>query len=123
MDEVRDRIARLYRTIGNENKSYFGKIIGVSGTMVSQYLEGKKTPGSDKIIDICLACNVSADWLLFGDELKFKNGTKVEKSIKPDDEMTSIEELRELLDFYRNENRELKQRLSIYEAKKVPGGS
>lgn len=45
-----------------------GKAIGKSRKTVELYLTARATPDAQTLMRICEALNVSADWILFGDE-------------------------------------------------------
>ena len=48
----------------NLNQTQFAKLIGVKQSQVSEWLKGKSKPGYDNLKAICLAMNISADYLL-----------------------------------------------------------
>lgn len=49
-------------------QSELGKAIGKSRKTVELYLTARATPDAQTLMRICEALNVSADWILFGDE-------------------------------------------------------
>ena len=56
----------------NLNQTQFAKLIGVKQSQVSEWLNGKNKPGYDNLKTICLALNISADYLLgLDDKTKF----------------------------------------------------
>ena len=48
----------------NLNQTEFAKLIGVKQSQVSEWLKGKSKPGYDNLKAICLALDVSADFIL-----------------------------------------------------------
>ena len=56
----------------NLNQTSLAKLIGVKQSQVSEWLKGKSKPGYDNLKSICLALNISADYLLgLDDKTKF----------------------------------------------------
>lgn len=54
------------------NQTKLANIIGVKQSQVSEWLNGKNKPGYDNLKTICLALNISADYLLgLDDKTKF----------------------------------------------------
>ena len=48
------------------NRNDLGKILGITGGAVGHYLSGRNQPSVETFMKICMALDVSADWLLFG---------------------------------------------------------
>ena len=48
----------------NLNQSEFALKVGVKQSQVSEWLSGKNKPGYDKLKAICVALDISADYLL-----------------------------------------------------------
>lgn len=56
--------ARLRELQGNMSVTDFADKLGLSRQTVGFYLNGNRIPDSETLIQICNACQVSADWLL-----------------------------------------------------------
>lgn len=48
------------------NRDDLAKILGITGGAVGHYLSGRSQPSVETFMKICMALDVSADWLLFG---------------------------------------------------------
>ena len=66
--DVIDRLKAL-RTQFNMTQVDFGKAIGMSQGNISEMERGKFNPSIDTIISACKYFNISANWLLLGEEL------------------------------------------------------
>lgn len=71
-----------------------GKVLGVSGPMVSNYRKGEKLPSMPTAIDISIACGVCVEWLLTGRGAKYP-GDEVSLSVQLQDK--TVDEIYELL--------------------------
>ena len=85
---------RLSQFVKDREKASFGKKIGASGEMVTQYLNGS-IPRGDTLFNISKAIGRSVEWLLTGQETDrdFKQG---ETEVSPQDQPT-ISSLIELI--------------------------
>lgn len=57
---------RLYKAVNNTGVGTVYVLTGIPKASLISYTEGKTIPTADKLAKICKACNVSADWVLFG---------------------------------------------------------
>lgn len=57
-------ILKEFLILNNLTQTEFAKAIGVKQSQVSEWLKGKAKPGYDTLRKICLAYNLSADYLL-----------------------------------------------------------
>jgi len=57
-------VARLSILRGNANVSAFAAKCEIAQPMMDRYLKGENTPSAEKVIQICIKCGCSADWLL-----------------------------------------------------------
>lgn len=63
----------------NLNQTSLAKLIGVKQSQVSEWLKGKSKPGYDNLKAICIALNISADYLLgLDDKTKFKKNRHID---------------------------------------------
>ena len=62
---TRFKTARLER---NESADQFGALVGVSGSTVHRWEnpDSDSNPDSRKLLQICMQCDISPTWLLFG---------------------------------------------------------
>lgn len=70
------KIKLLGERLKNERRSQsmtqtdLGKLIGIGKAYMSMLESGKRRPGSHKLMQLCKALGVSADWLLGLSEVK-----------------------------------------------------
>lgn len=60
---VRARLARALADCGMSGRE-LARLSGVSEACLSRILTGKRLPNPDALVRLCVALNVSADWLL-----------------------------------------------------------
>lgn len=63
---------RIKQLRGKEPQEVFAKRFGVSRSTILRYESGDREPDSGFIIALCREYNVSANWLLLGDDYKNK---------------------------------------------------
>jgi transcriptional regulator with XRE-family HTH domain len=75
------REALLDRWPGERMQSVWAKSLNVSAPTLSEWLNGLKMPGTEKLIEICLALDVGVEWLATGkgDKLPIKSQKKEPK--------------------------------------------
>jgi len=64
-----------FRSLRNqgENQVEFAKRLGISRPTVAQYENEKRIADSEILVQICLKCSVSADWLLGLSDIRFRD--------------------------------------------------
>lgn len=70
---------RIRQLRGKETQADFGVRFGISRNTVTRYESGGRDPDAGFIVALCKRYNVSANWLLLGDDYK----NKEKKSDKP----------------------------------------
>lgn len=70
--EIGKRITEIRKSL-NMNKEQFAKLIGMSGQYLGTVEKGVNGLSLDKLITICKKTNVSADYILFGNQIINKN--------------------------------------------------
>jgi SOS-response transcriptional repressor LexA len=69
--EFINRVKSLVNDTANGVYSRFALTTGVTPTTMQRYLEGRAQPGYNVIKQMCAACGVTPNWLLFGWEPKY----------------------------------------------------
>lgn len=64
--ELSELTLRLKALIGEDSVSAFARKVGLSESLIRKYLKGSE-PSVLKAAKIAKRCNVSLDWLVFGD--------------------------------------------------------
>lgn len=65
MNNFFDRVvSRLLTLKGDMNVSRFAEHCGIAQPLMDRYIKGVNLPSLDKVIQICLKCGCSSDWLL-----------------------------------------------------------
>lgn len=57
-------ILKDYLIEQNLTQTAFAKKVGIKQSQVSEWLKGKAKPGYDLLKQICVTCNISADYFL-----------------------------------------------------------
>lgn len=66
--EIGKRITEIRKSM-NMNKEQFAKLIGMSGQYLGTVEKGVNGLSLDKLVVICKKTNVSADYILFGNQI------------------------------------------------------
>ncbi|MCI8444555.1 MAG: helix-turn-helix transcriptional regulator [Clostridia bacterium] len=60
---------RIEKIRGNRSKRSFGKQIGISGQYLASIEKGENCLSTEKLISLCENENISADYILFGEDI------------------------------------------------------
>lgn len=60
---IGEKIAHILKVRGITQRE-FAKMIGLQEATLSRYINGTRTPNIQQIREICMALDVSADWLI-----------------------------------------------------------
>jgi len=74
---------RIKQLRGKEPQELFAKRFGVSRSTILRYESGGRDPDAGFLIALCRTYNVSANWLLLGEEEKKPNGGPVNQLEDP----------------------------------------
>ena len=96
---------RIFKILKDKNmsQSAFAKQVGLAGSTVSDWKTKKNNPSADKIMDICMALEVTPEQLLTGkgiddDYVEYKSKkVKAEPEISKADIDKTYKELKEII--------------------------
>ena len=72
--DIEKFVERLKELRGKRTQADFAELTGISLRALANYEQGERLPKIDVVADICARMGVSADWLLFGDDLRHVAG-------------------------------------------------
>lgn len=86
--EMGERIKKL-RMKHNKTQKYFSDILYISPSYLALLEQGKRTATIDVLVQIAKVCDVSVDYLLFGDsceqtDMNFKTFQRLSNSTSPE---------------------------------------
>lgn len=90
---IRLREALQEKWPGERMQAIWAAKLGVSAPTLSEWLNGIKMPGTEKLIEVCLALNVGVEWLATGKGDKIPQISAKHEPILTDEQKRILKEI------------------------------